>query len=125
MSDDAPPLVLLVDDDAAFLGSMGKGLRMEGFRVLTAASGEEAIHLIQELRDPIDAVVMDIFLPDTWGSSLAFTLQQSQPGTHIIYVSGYAETDPMLREFRETDVVLLSKPFELSELVGELRRRLG
>lgn len=104
---------------------MGRGLRREGFEVVTAVSGEDALRIVQELRRAVDVAVVDIFLPDSWGSSLAFTLKQSYPAVVLIYMSGYAETDPILRDFEDPDVVLLSKPFELEELTKAIRQRIS
>ncbi len=113
--------VLVVDDDLSVLAAAAKALRGEGYEVLTAASGEEALHIAQEVATHMDVVVMDIFLPDAWGSSLAFTLKQNYPSIRVVYMSGYAKSDPLLNAIRDPSVILLAKPFELSELVGAVR----
>lgn len=109
--------ILLVDDDAAIRRIYGTALSREGFQVVTAESVEAAGEVVDAQPLPFDAALIDLVLPDGWGSSLAFSLREQQPDVRIIYMSGFTTTDPILRDGIEDHMVFLEKPFTLQELL--------
>lgn len=118
-----PPVVLLVDDDEDFVRVFSNGLRRADLKVISATSAQEA-HEIASSLDRLDVLVADINLKDGWGSTLALTIRQIHPAAEVIYVSGYAVSDPVLREGIEDHMAFLGKPFGVSELVEAIRRAL-
>jgi DNA-binding NtrC family response regulator len=117
-----PLRVLLVDDDPNVLNVFRSGLQLHGFEVITASSSEEAMDRASAATEPLDVLVVDINLPDGFGSSLALALRQVHPQTKIVYMSGYTEHDPILKEGIEEHMVFLSKPFSIAELASTVRR---
>lgn len=124
-SDEPQPRVLLVDDDPAFLRVFGAGLARSGFDVVTAGSFQEALDRAGEPGPPLDVLVADINLADGWGARLALAVAPLQPSAKVVYISGYAATDPILKEGIEDHMEFLGKPFEVDELAERVRKVLG
>lgn len=119
------PIALAVDDEPQILELVVKGLRNQGFKVLPAHSRAEAEAMADQV-DSIDALVADIFLGDGWGGELAFRLKERHPGMAVVFISGLAGEDPILRHGVQDHMVFLEKPFTLSELsdaVGDAVRK--
>lgn len=113
---DATPVprlcVLVVDDDSLVLTSTGLLLEDLGHRVVSAASGAQALELFDTTQD-IDLVITDMAMPQMNGAQLAQTLRIMKPSLPIILATGYAER---LEGFA-TELPRLSKPFTQLNLV--------
>jgi DNA-binding response OmpR family regulator len=87
------PTVLLVEDDEATRLAMASWLAREGYLVLTAADGHEAIgHLTRPL-EPIDVAVLDVDLPDVDGVALCARLRELYPTLPVLVCTGMATSD--------------------------------
>lgn len=115
------PLVLLADDDPDFLRVFADGLRRSGFDVIPALSTEEALDAASDLPRPLDILVADINLGDGWGASLALSVSDLQPEARVVYISGSAESDPVLKQAVEDHMTFLAKPFTVAELAEAMR----
>ena len=104
------PVALAVDDEPQVLRLVVQSLRSEGFDVLSAHSRAEAEQEAERVGS-IDLLVTDIFLGDGWGGELAFRLQENHPGLAVVFISGRAGEDPILRHGIQEDMVFLEKPF--------------
>ena len=85
----ASPTFLCVDDDPSVLMMEKALLESAGFRVLTAASGDEAISRFQS--ETVDAVVMDHFMDGMNGITAARIMKQCKPEVPIVFLSAYNE----------------------------------
>ncbi|MDZ5602720.1 response regulator [Pseudomonas sp. RP23018S] len=85
-----------------------------GYRVIEAASGEEAMQLMA-CGEPFDLLITDHLMPGINGTDLAKVVRSSRPGTAILLVSGYAEHEGL-----DADLPRLSKPFRKHELAASL-----
>ena len=107
------PAILVLDDDDQLRDMISEVLAEAGFQVTTAATGWEAVALIEE--KPFDLVVADIRLPGGLdGLEVARHVRTRFPALKCLFISGKDEPvicDPMLDDF-------VSKPFRLSLLVG-------
>lgn len=110
--------VLVVDDDAAIVRSLERGLRLEGFRVRTAGDGREALAAIEEQRP--DALVLDIAMPGLDGLELTSLLRGRGDDAPICVLSARDELDDRLAGLRAGADDYLVKPFSLDELVARL-----
>ena len=86
------PTVLLVEDDELILDAMTRMLVREGYLVLTAASGHDAISLLHTPLQPIDVVVLDVNLPDVSGIDLCARIRELHPTMSVVVCTG--STDP-------------------------------
>lgn len=91
----AAPAVLLVDDDAFMLEVLADMVEQQGWRVLAASWGEQALELLA--REPVAVVVSDHFMPGMSGAELLARVQRLYPSTVRILLSGEAE-DPAIAE---------------------------
>ncbi|MEU3462691.1 response regulator transcription factor [Streptomyces sp. NPDC006733] len=117
--------VLVVDDDAAIRRSLGRGLRLDGFRVTDADGGRAALAAVRD--DPPDVVVLDISLPDVSGIEVCRTLREDGNDLPVLMLSALDEVADRVAGLQAGGDDYLVKPFALDELVlrlhALLRRR--
>ncbi len=114
----AEPLVLVVDDEAGVLRLMKLELTAQGFRVVTAAGGEDALRLAEEQRP--DAIVLDVMMPDISGLEVMRRLRE-RANVPIILVTAKDKDSDKVRglELGADDYVV--KPFNPDELGARIR----
>ncbi len=110
---------LLVDDEDLVRMSTADMLSDLGYSVVEAASAEEALRLMQNGLRP-DLLVTDHLMPGMSGADLARAVHAERPGTPVLVVSGYAESEGIA-----PDLPRLSKPFRTDELAGSLAQLAG
>ncbi len=116
--------IIVVDDDAAVRRIAARILVEEGFRVLEACDGDEAIRLA-ELHGPnIGLVVTDIVMPRLNGIELLERLSRIDPSLPVVLMSGYTSHELMGRAL-VAPCGVLRKPFAPEALVDEVRRCLA
>lgn len=84
----AEGMVLVVDDEPAVCHVTGQMLELQGFSVLCAEGGEQAVRLFEEHRDQVALLVTDIVMPNLTGPQLAQQLRAQRPGLPVLFVSG-------------------------------------
>ncbi len=129
-TDAPPPRILVVEDDHTLRGFVVRLLGRAGYDVVPAASAEEALTLSSTAEEPIDLLLLDIMLPDSWGTRLVQDIRAHHPEVQVILTSGFTADDPVLAagvEARDPEIPFLAKPFDPEELVRTvetlLRRR--
>jgi len=118
-------LVLVVDDDLKLLQALARMLKSLGFQVVTASDGEDALAVVEGLRTPIDAVLVDVVMPRLGGPE--FVERLAHRGLHpaVVYMSGYEDPSRLKRVLETPSMTpLLHKPFTLHALVVVLRNLL-
>lgn len=113
------PLVLVVDDDPAILQVLTARLEAAGFRVLAAASAEEALDLA--LERPPDLVVSDLRLPGMSGQELFLALHRRRPGLPVVLLTAHGTIADAVAMVKQGAADYLTKPFDGRELVAKLR----
>ncbi len=121
---DHTPTVLLVEDDEATRLAMASWLTLEGFLVLTAASGHEAASHLEQPLEPIDVAVLDIGLPDVDGIALCERLRQMYPAMPVVVCSGQAEPSEVARLVELGASRYFRKPVEPDELLAAVESSL-
>ena len=116
--------VLLAEDADLVRQHVREILRANGYRVVEAADGLEALALGQSSPEMIDIVVTDLMMPSLSGVELARQLRQQRPDLPVVFVSGYAENELVARGL-ERGTLLVKKPFTPRELLGALRQALA
>ena len=107
--------VLVVDDDASLRLLCRVNLELDGFRVLEAGSLAQAAAMLAE--DEFDAVLLDLHLGDGDGRDLLASLGEERPPVALF--TGSEVIGPELRSMAEE---VLSKPFQLDELLSTVRK---
>ena len=121
------PLILLVDDDVTLLQTIGTQIRLAGFDTVLSSSAVTAIQILKD--QPIDLVIMDLFMPDRDGIETITDIRMDWPDLPIIAMSGGWRTigaDTVL------DMALaigaqsaLAKPFDRATLVAAIEAALS
>jgi len=117
--------LLLVEDEAMVLQITRSMLEMLGYRVLTAASPQEAITLVESGQGPIDLLVTDLIMPQMNGRQLAQKLTALRPGLHCLFISGYTADVITHHGVLAPGIHFLQKPFNSGELATKVRAALG
>jgi len=112
--------VLLVEDEEAVRSSAREYLVLNGYTVMEANDGEEALKLSREFAGPIDIVVTDVVMPKMGGAQLVARIAMERPFTKVLCVSGYAEST-VLRHGLVNTQRFLQKPFSLRALAQKIR----
>lgn len=117
--------VLLVEDDVSVRELASSVLRELGYRIFTAADGEEALQLVRGgIGDRIDLLLTDVVMPRLGGWELAKKLRSFYPNLKIIFASGYSEIVSTHPAMSQSSTDLLQKPFTPSTLAVRVRRML-
>ena len=113
--------LLLAEDEEAVRQSAREFLTLQGYIVLEAANGAEALALAQAYDGPIDLMITDVVMPQMGGAKLAADLASDRPDMKVLFVSGYAETT--FQRHGEIDVTthFLQKPFSLKAMARKIR----
>jgi DNA-binding response OmpR family regulator len=111
--------VLIVEDDHGLRDVLARGLREEGFEVLTAADGAGALRVAE--RTPIDAFVLDIGLPDADGRDVCAALRARGSDTPVLFLTARGNLTDRLAGFASGGDDYLGKPFAFPELLARLR----
>ena len=120
-----PQTILLVEDED-MLRELGVSiLESEGFRVLQAKDGVEAVALFETHSDDIGLVVCDLGLPRLGGREAFLKMKENRPGVRAIVASGYLE--PTIRsEMLKAGVIdTIQKPYDFNDLLAKIRSVIG
>jgi two-component system cell cycle sensor histidine kinase/response regulator CckA len=115
--------ILIVEDEPGVRILAQRSLEQHGYRVLSAASAEEALELVGRGRDRIDLLLTDAVLPKMSGPELARILQaQLPPGLRVLFVSGYTDEAIVRLGLLSATEAFLQKPFGPTVLVRKIRQ---
>ncbi|MBU4277989.1 MAG: response regulator [Proteobacteria bacterium] len=114
--------ILLVDDEEQILTIGAAHLASAGFRVLQAASGEEAIALFKERQGELDLVILDLSMPGMGGGKCLEEMLALDPEARVVISSGYARDGALQSNLSQKIAGLLPKPFSRAEMLGMVRK---
>jgi CheY-like chemotaxis protein len=125
----APPArgcetVLVVEDDAKVRGLTREILAQQGYQVLEAGTGDEALWVASHHQGPIHLLVTDVVLPRTDSRDLVGHLTELRPGLKVLYFSGYPDEVLSRYGISAAEVPFLSKPFLPAALTQKAREAL-
>jgi len=118
--------ILVVDDEPNIADVVSMALRYQGFEVMTAGTGEEALAAVSTFKP--DLLVLDVMLPDMEGFDVAERLGAQRSGVPIIFLTARDATQDKVRGLTTGGDDYVTKPFSLEELVARVRtilRRAG
>ncbi len=117
-------LILLVEDEDAVRAFGARALTSRGYTVLEAASGVEALDVVEREGGKIDLIVSDVVMPEMDGPTMFAELRKRGVMAKVIFVSGYAE-EAFAKNLPEGDFGFLPKPFTLKQLIETVKANLG
>ena len=110
-------LILVVDDETAILEVTQATLETYNYQVLTASDGIKAIATYAQNQEKIEAVIMDIMMPNMDGKTAIRTLRQINPELKIIAVSGLIERQEIVSEIDGDVIAFMNKPYSNDDLL--------
>lgn len=116
--------ILIVDDEENHRKSLSIGLRLEGFEVVEAGDGEQALDVL-ERETNVDVAIIDLMMPGINGLDLARRLRFRLPDMKVVLTSAYHLSERQLQRADVGAIGFVPKPYHLDELVSFLETMLG
>jgi CheY-like chemotaxis protein len=115
------PTVLVLDDEPGVRKLVSAVLTSNGYTVLTADSGENAIKAFQKHKQPLDLLLLDVVSPGLSGPMVADRITELQPGLRVMFMSGYDRTKVVRHYVVDKGFALLTKPFTPDQLTKKVQ----
>jgi CheY-like chemotaxis protein len=115
--------ILLVDDNASVRALLRRILEMEGYQVLEAADGAEAIEISGRVAGGIDLLLTDVKMPGMDGIELVEKVTAQRPSLRALYVSGNGGLEEIRSQLEGREFV--AKPFLPAEILRAVERALA
>ncbi|MCB4790593.1 MAG: response regulator [Elusimicrobia bacterium] len=106
--------ILIVDDEPDILLILGEFLSNEGFRVLTAKNGKQAVEKVKEY--PVDLILLDMAMPELNGIEALKQVKAIKPELPAIMITAYRDAEKVVEAFRLGAYDCIFKPFDLKYL---------
>ena len=113
---------MAVDDDPTMLDLLQEVLKPQGYEVLSAANGEEALAMAVSHRNRIDLLLTDVVLPGMKGQDLARQLTSMCPEVNVLFMSGYLCPSMAIQNSKKRYDAFIQKPFSPNELLRKIRK---
>src|SRR5215210_800837 len=113
--------ILVVDDELLIRWSLGERLKSDGYRVLEAETGGDAL---ERLRDGVDLVLLDYRLPDTDGLEVLRGIKQFDPDILVILLTAFGSVETAVEAMRLGAFHFANKPFNLDDISSAVLRAL-
>jgi DNA-binding NtrC family response regulator len=116
------PRVLIVDDEALLRWSLSEMLSGAGYEVIEARDGREARRAFADASRPIDAMLLDLKLPDASGLQLIEEARRRCLSCPIVLMTAYGTTDTVETALASGAHRVVSKPFDLDDMLRLMRQ---
>jgi PAS domain S-box-containing protein len=116
--------ILVVEDEDGIREVTRRLLTRNGYRVITAANGPDAIEAARWHDGPIDLLLTDVVMPHMLGKEVAEKVQSLYPDIHVLYMSGYAQSVLSTHGTLNPGIRLIEKPFTEPDLIDPIRELL-
>ena len=113
--------ILIVEDVGGLLRLAQRMLESAGYTVLTAASGADALLVLERYEEPVHLTVTDVVMPGMGGRNLAEQFDRTRPGMKVLYMSGYTADVIVRQGVLDETMPFISKPFTVAELLRKVR----
>ncbi|SLM32082.1 Response regulator receiver (modular protein) [Desulfamplus magnetovallimortis] len=124
MANSGKPRILIVDDEIHIQEMLSRNFRFEGYDVMTAGNGQEALDILAEHR--IEVVISDINMPIMNGIELLKTIRKEYQMVQVIIITGYVTMTHLLDALRHGAHTCIFKPMDdLKELEEAVKRCIG
>jgi len=113
--------ILIVEDDEPVRKLSTQILKRQGYAILEAGNGNEALHLCEERKQPVHLILTDVVMPEMGGRELVKRLKSLHSEMKVIYMSGYTNNAIVHHGVLEKGVNYVQKPFTLDALARKVR----
>ncbi len=112
--------ILIVDDEALTLRTIGRALEAEGYEVFSASDGEEALRIVAEEKP--DLALLDVVLPGINGIEVLRQAKKISPAMIVVMMSAYHMVDRAVEAMKLGAYDFLIKPFHIADMVNTIQR---
>jgi DNA-binding NtrC family response regulator len=113
---------ILVVEDEDEVRKLALGiLSKQGYRVLEASHGGDALLMMEQTREPVQLLLTDVVMPGISGPDFARRLKFIYPDLKVLYMSGYADNMIFQQGILDHAMAFLQKPFTVERLAGKVR----
>ena len=113
--------LLVVEDEPAVRALTSRILREQGYTIIEAANGIEALDIARKHEGEINLLITDVIMPGVSGQDLAEQIRASRPDIKTLFVSGYTDNAIAHQGILDADVAFLQKPFTVQSLCRKVR----
>lgn len=117
--------VLIVEDDTGVLKFVKSSLKQDGFMILSATTPLEALEIADRYDKRIDLLLTDVILPTMDGKQLVEEIKKTIPDIKVIFMSGYSDDIIAGHDLLDKEIILLNKPFSVSQLRQTVKRKIS
>lgn len=121
VTDQASATLLVVDDEIHILKLVAHVLRSNGYRVLEAVNGQDALRVVEEFPEDLQMLVTDVVMPHLGGVGLAEQMSLRYPNIRVLFLSGYTDDKALRQELMNGKIDFLQKPFSPTALATKVR----
>ncbi|MBK8478482.1 MAG: response regulator, partial [Opitutaceae bacterium] len=114
--------ILLVEDDQSVRELAASILKRQGYKVLAAANGGEALLLAERRAEPIHLLLTDVVMPGMNGRELSERLLRIRPGLAVLFASGYTEDTIVHHGVLSESLHFIAKPYTLQAIAQKVRQ---
>jgi len=115
--------ILVVDDEPNARNSLAEILRLEDFRVATAANGEAALEALEQ--EKFDVMLLDLKMPGMDGVEVLNKIKTNWPKTKVVMITGYSTVDTAVQALRLGAFNFIEKPFTPDMLISAVKEVFG
>jgi PAS domain S-box-containing protein len=115
-SDNATETVLLVEDEHQVRRLLERALQQQGYTIITAINGLDAIELSRRHEGPIHLLLTDVVMPEMGGREAADVIRRERPQIRVVFMSGYSDELVRLQAELTETAAFIAKPFAPDEL---------
>jgi two-component system cell cycle sensor histidine kinase/response regulator CckA len=116
---------MIVDDEQSVLDLTKSILTHNGYRVVTAIHGADAVALYPQYQEQVKLVIIDMMMPVMDGPKTIRILKQQNPNLRFIAISGLMQAEALREKLGDTAIVFIPKPFNTERLLKAARDLLG
>lgn len=116
--------VLLVEDEEQVRGILKQILEGQGYDVIAASSGEEALTISQDLKRDIKLMITDVVMPQMSGRELAERIIALRPNLRVLFMSGYTDDAIVRHGLLDEKLNFIQKPFDSAAVARKVRELL-
>jgi PAS domain S-box-containing protein len=116
--------VLVVDDETAIRDVTHRVLTGAGYRVVTAANGQEALGLLRNPEMAADLILADVVMPGMTGAAFAAQAHATRPGLPVLFMSGYEQQGVTGEGWPDQGAHVIGKPFSRAALLAAVTQML-
>ncbi len=117
--------ILIADDDFLVRKLLRECLEMNGYTVLVAENGEDALRIFKENSGNINLLISDVQMPVMNGRELSENIHRERPDLKVLFLSGYTADIMRERGMLDGDYHLITKPIIVRHFLKEVRSLLG